>query len=101
VSERILKTRVTRVKRLGRALLRHLRTHGGDERALKLRLQLSEAVTRLDELTRRFVYDIKVVDAVLNVRLGLIGLNDQIVATLLSDGQPPFIEEPQTGEVEL
>ena len=77
---KVLRVRVVRVRRLGRSLLRHLRTSGFDRRANELRLRFAGAVARLGALVALYADDPSVVEVVWQVRLGVLGLTDQIDA---------------------
>jgi hypothetical protein len=77
---KLLRARVARVRRLIRACLAHARQNGLDPNFVNLRCQLGMALARLDGLTRQFVDSDEVVGAVINARIAVLGLNDQIDA---------------------
>jgi hypothetical protein len=80
---KVLKARTSRVRRCGRALLRYIRVHGDDSHAQKLRFMLARASAELYELARESS-DQTVRDEVVRVGIGVMGVNDQVEATLES-----------------
>jgi hypothetical protein len=79
---KLLKSRSARVRHCGRALLRHVRAHGDDATAQKLRFRLARASAELYELGREHPNQQNVVGEVIRTGIGVMGLNDQIEATL-------------------
>lgn len=76
----VARSRSTRVMKLGRALLRRLRKSGFDEGAGRLRLRLGTAVARLGALADENPDQDGVLDAVIQARLYVLHLVDQMDA---------------------
>jgi hypothetical protein len=82
MSCKVLNVRHRRLRRLSKALLRHIRTQGLDDRGVLLRQRFDSAVFRFSEL--QYHVELSRTDKlrIYRVRLGLLGLQDQIEATV-------------------
>lgn len=89
---KVLNVRHRRLRRMARALLRHLRTTGLDERGKELCHRFESALARFVELHRRPNLTVNEELRIYRVRLGLLAYREQIEATLQSR-----ITEPEKG----
>lgn len=89
--QKVLNVRHRRLRRMGRALLRHLRANGWDDHGALLRGRFDSATARFSAL--QYHPDVSITEElrIYRVRLGLLGLAEQIEATINARG----IAEPE------
>ena len=80
MKSKLLTSRLARVRKLSRALLRHSRGSGFDSHFVTIRDRLESALGSLTELARQPGVDHETLDAVLCARIGHLGIRDQIEA---------------------
>lgn len=79
---KLLNVRHRRLRRLSRALIRHLRTEGLDEKGTLLRNRLWSALARFNDVHYHPELSNTEKTRINRVRLSLIGMQDQIEATI-------------------